>query len=312
MNNIEVGAFVTVLLSSGLISAVPLLFAALGETFAERAGLLNLGVEGMMLIGAFTGFVVALNTESAVAGLAAGLVIGMVLGLVFGLLAITLRVDQIIVGLGITIFASGITGYLFRDLYGRRFPSLPVSLNKVAIPVLSDIPILGSVLFEQQLIVYLAFVLVVVFAVILNRTRFGLEMRAVGESPFAADAAGVNIFFVRYVAIAIAGGMAGLGGAFLSVGDLSFFVPGMTVGMGFIAIAITMLGKWDPYRVFVGAVLFGVLRSLSTGMQIIGVQLRPEFVLMIPYLGIIVALVVLAGRTSLPAALALPYERGHK
>lgn len=312
MNNIQLGAFVTVLLSSGLISAVPLLFAALGETFAERAGLLNLGIEGMMLIGAFTGFVVALNTESAVAGLAAGLLVGLLLGLLFGLLAITLRVDQIIVGLGITIFAGGITGYLFRDLYGRRFPSLPVSLERVAIPVLSDIPILGPALFDQRLIVYLSFVLVVVFAFILNRTRFGLEMRAVGETPFAADASGVNVFLVRYVAIVIAGGMAGLGGAFLSVGDLSFFVPGMTVGMGFIAIAITMLGKWEPYRVFVGAVLFGLLRSLSTGLQIIGVQLRPEFLLMLPYVGIIVALVVLAGRTSLPAALALPYERGHK
>lgn len=312
MNNIQLGAFVTVLLSSGLISAVPLLFAALGETFAERAGLLNLGIEGMMLIGAFTGFVVALNTESAVAGLAAGLLVGMLLGLLFGLLAITLRVDQIIVGLGITIFAGGITGYLFRDFYGQRFPSLPVRLERVAIPVLSDIPILGPALFDQRLIVYLSFVLVVVFAFVLNRTRFGLEMRAVGETPFAADASGVNVFLVRYVAITIAGGMAGLGGAFLSVGDLSFFVPGMTVGMGFIAIAITMLGKWDPYRVFVGAVLFGLLRSLSNGLQIIGVQLRPEFVLMLPYVGIIVALVVLAGRTSLPAALALPYERGHK
>lgn len=312
MNTIELGTFITALLSSGLVSAVPLLFAALGETFAERAGLLNLGIEGMMLIGAFIGFYVAFSTDSAVAGLAAGLVSGVVLGLLFGFLAITLRVDQIIIGLGITIFAGGITGYLFRDLYGRRFPSLSVGLNKIKIPVLSDIPILGPVLFDQQLMVYLAILLVVVFAFVLNRARFGLEIRAVGERPFAADAAGVNVFFVRYVAITIAGGMAGLGGAFLSVGDLSFFVPGMTVGMGFIAIAVTMLGKWDPYRVFVGAVLFGVLRSLSTGLQIVGVQLRPEFLLMIPYVGIIVALVVLAGRTSLPAALAQPYERGQK
>lgn len=312
MNDIQMSVFVTALLSSGLISAVPLLFAALGETLAERAGLLNLGIEGMMLIGAFTGFYVALNMESAVTGLAAGLAIGMVLGFLFGVLAITLRVDQIIVGLGITIFAGGLTGYLFRDIFGRRFPSLPVSMPKVAIPGLSDVPILGPVLFDQQLIVYVAFALVIVFAFILNRTRLGLEIRAVGESPFAADAAGVNVFLVRYLAITIAGAMAGLGGAFLSVGDLNFFVPGMTVGMGFIAIAIAMLGKWSPYRVFVGAVLFGVLRSLSTGLQIVGVQLRPEFLLMLPYLGIIVALVVLAGRTSLPSALALPYERGHK
>ena len=154
--------------------------------------------------------------------------------------------------------------------------------------------------------------MVIVFALILTHTRFGLEVRAVGENPFAADAAGVNVFRTRYLAIIIGGMMAGLGGAFLSVGDLNFFVPGMTVGQGFIAIAIAMLGKWQPYRVFVGAVLFGILRSLANGLQIIGVDVRPEFILMLPYLGIIVALVLLADRTTLPAALGVPYERGQK
>lgn len=160
--------------------------------------------------------------------------------------------------------------------------------------------------------VYLTWILVFVFDFILNRTRFGLEMRAVGENPFAADAAGVNVFRVRYLAIGVAGMMAGFAGAFLSVADLSFFVPGMTVGQGFIAIAITMLGKWRPKRVFVGALLFGILRSLSNGLQIVGVAIRPEFILMLPYLGIIVALVLLAGRTALPASLAIPYQRGHR
>ncbi len=304
--------FVVALLSSGLIATVPLLLAALGETYAERAGLLNLGIEGMMLTGAFGGFYVALNTNSVLAGLAAGLVIGLGLGLLFGFLAISLCVDQIILGLAITIFAEGLTGFLFRDFYGLRFPTLEVGLSKVSIPLLSDIPILGPAVFNQQITVYLAWALVVVFSFVLYRTRIGLEVRAVGESPVAADTAGVNVFGIRYLAIAVGGAMAGLGGAFLSVGDLSFFVPGMTMGLGFIAIAITMVGRWDPYRVFVGALLFGILHSLSNGIQIIGVQVRPEFVLMLPYLGIIAAMVLLAGRTVLPGALAVPYERGHR
>lgn len=304
--------FLTALLSAGLIAAVPLLLAALGETFAERAGLLNLGLEGMLLGSAFAGFYVAFNTQSMVAGLVAGTATGLLLGLLFGFLAISLRVDQVIVGLGITLVAEGATGYLFRDFYGQRFPTLGFSAAKVAIPWLSDLPIVGPALFNQQPLVYLAWLLVIGCAFLLNRTRFGLEVRAAGESPLAADAAGVNVARIRYLAIMLGGGLAGLGGAFLSVGDLNFFVPGMTVGQGFIAIAIAMLGKWRPYRVFLGAVLFGTLRSLSTGLQIIGVDLRPEFVLMLPYVGIIVALIVLAGRTQLPAALGLPYERGQR
>jgi simple sugar transport system permease protein len=304
--------FGAALLSAGLIAAVPLLLAALGETVAERAGLLNLGLEGMLLSGAFTGFYVALNSHSMLAGLGAGVAIGLLLGLLFGLLTITLRVDQVVSGLGITLLAEGTTGFLFRDFYGQGFPTLSLTTARLALPFLSDLPILGPALFNQQWVVYLTWLLVIGFAFGLARTRFGLEIRAVGESPLAADAAGINVFKIRYLAIMIGGAMAGLGGAFLSVADLNFFVPGMTVGQGFIAIAIAMLGNWRPYRVFIGAVLFGLLRSLANGLQIIGVDLRPEFILMLPYLGIIVALVLLAGRTTLPAALGVPYERGQK
>jgi simple sugar transport system permease protein len=312
MNGIQIETFATVLLGAGLVASIPMLLAALGETFAEQAGLLNLGIEGMMLMGAFFGFFVALNTESITIGLAAGLAVGAILGLFFGLLTISMGVDQVVVGLGITILGSGLTGFLFRDLYGRQFPTLKTSLVKIAIPVLSDIPVIGPALFNQQSVVYLALLLVPVFAYVLRRTRLGLEMRAVGENPFAADAAGVNVYRVRYIGIAIGGAMAGLGGAFLSVGDLNFFVPGMTLGQGFIAIALAMLGRWEPVRVLVGALLFGMLRSLANGLQIIGVQVQPEFVLVLPYLGIIAAMVLLAGRTTLPAALGQPYERGSR
>ncbi|HSR34967.1 MAG TPA: ABC transporter permease [Anaerolineae bacterium] len=312
MNGIQLETFIAVLLGAGVVASIPMLLAALGETFAEQAGLLNLGIEGMMLMGAFGGFYVALNSNSITAGLVSGLAIGAVLGLFFGFLTISLRVDQVLVGLGITILGAGLTGFLFRDLYGRQFPTLKTSLTKIAIPLLSDIPLIGPSLFNQQSVVYVALLLVPLFSFVLNRTRLGLQMRAVGENPFAADAAGVNVYWVRYVAIIIGGAMAGLGGAFLSVGDLNFFVPQMTLGQGFIAIALAMLGRWQPPRVLVGALLFGLLRSLANGLQIIGVQVQPEFILVLPYLGIIAAMILLAGRTSLPAALGVPYERGSR
>ncbi len=312
MDTVQLQNFVTVLLGSGLIAAVPLLLAALGESLTERAGLLNLGVEGMMLAGAFTGFVVALHTGSIAAGLAAGAGSGLLLGLLFGWLTITLRVDQVIAGLGLTVFAGGLTGFLFRDWYGQRFPALPFASQKAAIPLLSQVPVLGPAVFNQPPLVYGTWLLVILFAFIMARTRFGLEVRAVGENPFAADAAGVNVFRVRYLAVTVGGLMAAAGGAFLSVGDLSFFVPGMTVGQGFIAIAIAMVGQWRPYRVFIGALLFGLLRSLANGLQIAGLNVQPEFILMLPYLGIMAALVLLAGRAGLPAALGIPYERNQK
>jgi simple sugar transport system permease protein len=308
----QVPEFITALLNVGLVAATPLLLAALGETLSERAGLLNLGLEGVMLLAAFGGFFVALNAQSTPAGLVAGVVIGLALGLLFGFLVITWQVDQAIVGLGLTVLGGGITGYLFRDLYGANFPTLAAVSPRLAIPILSHLPVIGPALFNQQPVVYLAWLLVGVFAVILNRTRLGLEIRAVGENPLAADAAGVNVFAVRYLAAAIGGAMAGLGGAFLSVSDLNLFVPGMTVGQGFMAIALAMLGRWQPIRVFIGAVLFGLLRSLAIGLQIVGVAVQPEFILMLPYLGIIVALFIMARHTSLPAALGLPYRRGVK
>ena len=312
MNDLDLLRFVETLLRTGLLAAVPLTLAALGETFAERSGLLNLGVEGMMLSGAFFGFCVAYNSGNPWVGVVTGSLVGLLLGLLFGLLAITLRVDQVLIGLAITLFGGGLTGFLFRDFYGRNFPRLDASTPNLSVPLLKEVPVVGPALFDQDVVVYLTWALVVLAAFVLKRTRFGLDVRATGENPFAADAAGVPIFRVRYLAIALGGTAAGLAGAFLSVSEVGFFSEGMTVGQGFIALAITMLGKWNPYRIAIGAVLFGALRSLSSGLQILGVDVRSEFVNMLPYIGIMLALVVLAGRTSLPAALAVPYERGHR
>lgn len=312
MNGIDLAAFASAMLAAGLLAAVPLVLAALGEAVAERAGLLNLGIEGMMLAGAFFGFLAAWSTGNVVAGMAAGVAAGVALGLLFGVLAVGLQVDQVLVGLAITIFSAGLTAFLYRDIFGRQNPSAAVEPLVVSIPLLRDIPVLGPALFDRQLLFYLAYATVPVFAFLLARTRFGLEVRAVGETPFAADAAGVNVARVRYLAILIGGAMAGLAGAFLAVADLKLFQVGMTVGTGFIALAITMVGGWNPWRILAAAVLFGMLRSLGNGLQILGIDIRTEFVTMLPYLGIMVALVLLAGRTALPSALGVPYARGRR
>jgi ABC-type uncharacterized transport system permease subunit len=312
LGGVPMVAFVTAMLAAGLVAAVPLVLAALGEAVGEKAGLLNLGIEGMMLSGAFFGFYAAYLTEGSVWGILAGMAAGAILGLLFAVLTVSLRVDQVLVGLAITIFGGGLTAFLYRDVFGGQNPSLPVDLPRVGIPVLDRIPILGSAVFDQQLLFYLAYALVPIFAFLLTRTRFGLEVRAVGEYPFAADAAGVDVTRTRYLAAMIAGTMAGLAGAYLSVADLKIFQVGMTVGTGFIALALTMVGGWNPYRILVASVLFGLLRSLGNGLQILGVDVRTEFVTMLPYIGVMVALALLAGRTSLPAALGIPYARGQR
>ncbi len=311
-SGIDLGVFASAMLAAGLLAAVPLILAALGEAVAEKSGLLNLGIEGMMLSGAFFGFLAAYSTGSVIAGLAAGVGAGAILGLLFGFLAVGLQVDQVLVGISITIFGAGLTAFLYRDVFGSQNPSAAVQPLVVPIPLLRDIPVIGPALFDRQLIFYLAYALVPVFAFLLARTRFGLEVRATGETPFAADAAGVNVSRVRYTAIVVGGAMAGLAGAFLSVADLKLFQVGMTVGMGFIALAITMVGGWNPWRILAAAVLFGMLRSLGNGLQILGIDVRTEFVTMLPYVGIMVALVLLAGRTALPAALGVPYARGRR
>jgi general nucleoside transport system permease protein len=311
-SGIPLVAFVTAMLAAGLVAAVPLVLAALGEAVGEKSGLLNLGIEGTMLCGAFFGFYAAFQTGGSLWGVLAGMAAGAVLGLLFAFLTVSLRVDQVLVGLAITIFGGGLTAFLYRDLFGGQNPSLSTDLPRIGIPLLERIPVLGSAMFDQQALFYLAYVLVPVFAFLLARTRFGLEVRAVGENPFAADAAGVDVTRTRYLAALIAGTMAGLAGAFLSVADLKIFQVGMTVGMGFIALALTMVGGWNPYRILVAAVLFGLLRSLGNGLQILGINIRTEFVTMLPYIGIMVALALLAGRTSLPMSLGIPYVRGHR
>jgi len=304
--------FIAVLLGSGLRASIPLMLAALGESYNEKAGLLNLGIEGVLLGGAFSGFVVTLSTGNVFLGFVAGVAFGIVSGLLFAYLSVTLKLDQIITGIGFTIFMTGITSFLFRFFYGRSFPTLGVSERTLKIPFLSQIPVIGPMLFDQHVVLYMALLLVPLFHWVLFHSTFGLNIKAVGEAPVAADAAGISVSKTRYFVAIIAGAMAGLGGAFLAIGDLSFFVPGMTRGVGYIAIAMAMLGKWSPYRVFIGAWIFGLIQSLSVAFQIIQIPVRSEFILMMPYIGVIIALVFLARNAKLPATLMIPYKRGER
>ena len=305
-------ALIVAVIASTLRGTAPILLAALGETYVERAGLLNLGIEGMMVAGAFSSFLVGLKMDNLMLGfLTAGLV-GIFFGLVFGLMTITLKVNQIVVGLGLTIFLHSGCSFLHRVIFGNQFPMLFGAGGTNEIPFLSKIPLIGQPVFNQHWLLYVAFLMIPVLYFIMYKTSLGLRVRSVGETPWAADASGVNVFRMRYFTTALGGLLAGLGGAFLSLGDLSFFVPDMVQGRGYIAIVVVMLGKWNPVKVGLGAILFGFALSLTSALQIVGVKISPDFILMTPYLVVIAALVIFARSTNLPAALCIPYERGQK
>jgi len=303
-------ALIVTVLASTLRGCMPMLLAALGETFSESSGILNLSVEGMMVAGAFFSFFIGLETGVVPLGFAAAVLVGAVMGLIVGFFVISLRVNQIVVGIGMTIFAQSGCSLLHRVIFGNQFPILWGAGDTLEIPILSAIPYVGQPLFNQHWLAYVGMVLVPLFAFLLYRTRLGLHIRAVGEAPRAADASGVPVARTRYVAIMIAGVMASLGGAFLAVGDLAFFMPDMIQGRGYIAIVIVMLGRWHPIRVLGYALLFGFAMSLTSALQVAGIRVSPDFILILPYLVVIAALVIAARSASLPAALCVPYERG--
>jgi simple sugar transport system permease protein len=312
INGVPLSSLIEAVLAAMVLAATPLIFASLGDAVGQRAGMLNLGIEGTMLSGAFAGFALAERFDAAWAGVLAGIATGLALGLLFGWLTITLRADQVLTGLAITIAAGGGTAFLYRDIYAGANPSIHTRPLTIRIPWLRDLPIVGDALFSQPVLVYLAFLLVPLAAWFLRRTAPGLAIRAAGDNPFAVDSAGVSVAGIRYLAIAIAGSMAGLAGAFLAAVDLRVFQDGMTVGQGFIALALAMLGRWSPWRILIGALLFGFLKSIGIGLQLAGVGIRSEFLGMLPYLGIVLALMLVARSIALPASLGTPYERGKR
>jgi general nucleoside transport system permease protein len=303
--------FLTDSLSTGVVLGAPLAFAALGELIAERSGVVNLGVEGMMLVGAVVAFVIGVRTDSITLAFAAGALAGGAVALVHAFMCITLRVNQIVMGLTLTILGTGLSSYIGAD-YGNR--PLEAGLSDWNIPLLSDIPALGEILFQHDPLVYLAVAAVIGSAFVINRTRAGLWLRATGESPGAADAAGVPVFAVRYIAVWLGGVFAGVAGAYLSVVYVRSWSDQLTAGRGWIAIALVIFASWRPLLILPGALLFGFIDALNFQLQAEGVSISSQYLSMMPYVFTLVVLTVVWTRQrsrnwGMPQALGNPYER---
>jgi general nucleoside transport system permease protein len=303
--------FLTALISGGLVAAMPFLFASLGELVSEQAGVLNVGLEGYMLFGAFLAFVIAYNTGSETLGLLAGIVAGGAASLLMILLCVRMGLDQIVIGIAIILLAEGATSLIFDASYAESRPSLGTP-SELGIPLLKEIPIVGESVFSQHVTVYIGIALAFVVGWILRRTSAGLSIRAAGERPEAVDAAGVSVAATRSWATLCAGALGGLGGGYLAIVSAGTFTPFITQGAGFIAIVIAMLSRGKGPWTIVGAVLFGMSLSIATALQLIGVDIQTDYVQMLPFITVIVVLVLFARRSYLPSALALPYVRGEK
>ncbi len=311
MGDLLTETFLATFIVSGIVAGVPLLFASLGELLAEQSGVLNVGLEGMMLVGAFVGFVVTNETDSLWLGLIAGGIAGALVSLIMVLFCVRLGMDQIVVGIGIVLAAEGATSLLHTTWFSRSFPRLP-AVDDFAIPLLSEIPVLGPSVFSQPLPVYVALGLVVITSWMLRNTTVGLNLRAAGERPDSLDAAGVSVVRVRTMAELTAGTLAGVGGAYLSIVAAGTFVPFVTGGAGFIAIVIAMLARGRPFWAVLGALLFGMSLSLATALQLVGIDIPTSYVFMLPFVSVMVVLVIFARQSRLPSALGLPYHRGSR
>lgn len=296
------------LFAATLRMATPLVFAALGGIFSERVGVVNIALEGMMLTGAFTGVLASFYTSNAWLGVFAAIMVGGLLGLVQAVLTVKFAGNQVVAGTGINILSAGITAYLSQVIWGSRGASQSVNgLGTISIPLLKDIPIIGGILGSATPLVYIMLILVVFAHIVLFKTPIGLRLRAVGEHPAAADTAGINVHQTKYLFLMISGMLASLGGAFLSLGQLNFFVSSMTGGRGFIALAAMILGGWMPFGALGAGLLFGFTDALQMRLQGAGL-LAPQIIQAIPY---IVTVVVLAGfvRKRTPPSDYKPYEK---
>lgn len=291
----------TLLIASLMVAATPIILAAIGELIVEKSGVLNLGVEGMMITGAICGFAIAVETGSPALGFIAAAAGGAVLSLLFGILTQYFLSNQVATGLGLTLFGLGLSALMGQGYIGVR----PPATEKLDIPLLSDIPFLGPVLFNQDIIVYFALALVLATWAVLKFTRAGLILRAVGENHDAAHALGYKVVRVRLLAIMFGGACAGLGGAYLSLVRVPQWTEGMTAGAGWIALAIVVFGAWRPFRVLLGAYLFGGVTVLQLNLQAAGANIPVEYLSMSPYLITIAVLVIMSsGRAK--AALSAP------
>jgi simple sugar transport system permease protein len=295
------------ILASGIRLATPYLYAAIGETFGQRSGVLNLGVEGQMLLGAFAAFYLTLTTGNLLLGVLAAMVAGGLMGLAMAFVTVNLKAEQGISGIGFYLFGLGLSDLLFQRLLGTV--ETVRGFSRIHIPFLSDIPLLGEIFFNHNLLVYLAFALVPIAWFVLNKTTLGLKIRAVGEHPEAADSVGVSVARVRYFTIILGGVLSGVAGASLSIALLNVFQQNMTSGLGFIAVALVYFGGWRPWGVLGGALLFSMVNSLQLWIQVLGIPVPSDIAVMMPYVLTILALILAVSRVRAPSALTKPFGR---
>lgn len=295
-------------LSSGIRLATPYLYAALGETFGQRSGVLNLGVDGQMLLGAFAAFYLVFQTNNLWLGVLAAVIVGALLGLAMAFVSVNLGADQGISGIGFYLFGLGMSDLLFQKLLGSV--ETVSGFRPIQIPFLSDIPVLGEIFFKQNIMVYIAYLLVPISIIIINKTTLGLKIRAAGENPQAADSLGVSIARVRYFTVILGGIFSGVAGASLSIALLNVFQQNLTNGLGFIAVALVYFGGWRPAGVLVGSLIFSMVNALQLWVQIKNIPIPSDIAIMMPYVLTILALVIAVQRVRQPSALTKRFERG--
>lgn len=309
MSGLLTETFLSALLFGAITAAIPLLLAGLGEQLSEKAGVLNVGIEGMMISGAYGGFLGAYYSNSFWLGFLTGGLAGMAVALIMVLLCVRLGLNQIVIGIGLTIGFEGLTALLHHFQFSRTYPRLPAA-EPTAIPVLSDIPVLGPALFKQHLIVYLSIAAMLTMAFIYRRTQLGLNLQAAGDKPAALDVAGVDVMRTRTLAVLATGAFAGIGGAYLANIGAGIFVPFITNGAGFLGIVLAMLARGRPFWVLIGALLFGLCLALTTAMQVAGINIPTDVIQTLPYIAVMTMLILFGRKAGLPAALGLPYQRG--
>ena len=308
MNEIFTSTVIVGILTSAVRLATPYLYASIGEAFAQTSGVVNLGVDGIMLVGGFAGFYITLITGNVWLGLLAAMIAGLLMGLLMSVISVTLKAEQGISGIGLYMFGLGLSSLLFKELVGTV--KTIDGFSAVRIPVLGNIPFLGDIFFNQSVLVYAAFLLVPLAWFVLDKTTLGLKIKSVGQNPAAADSLGVSVDRVRYFSVCLGATLAGLAGASLSLSLVNLFQENLTAGLGFIAVALVYFGGWRPLGILGGALLFSTVNSLQLWMQVLGAEIKSDILVMLPYILTIVALAFAANRARQPAALNKPFERG--
>ena len=309
----EAIAIITTYLAASLRMATPLALAGIGEAISEKSGVLNIGLEAIMLIGAFCSFIVTFFTGSLALGLLAGIAGGMLVSLIHAYFSISYKADQTIVGLALNFTVLGLTSFLFLIVFGgaATLPSIP-TFSAITIPLLSQIPIIGPVFFDQNIFVYIAIISIVIVSVVLYKTEWGIRLHAVGEHPQAADTVGINVFATRYLACMLNGAFGGIAGSYFTLARLGFFMENIIAGRGFIALVIVILGRRNPIGIFIAAMIIGFSEALQFNLQIMDFPVPSQVFIMFPYVVAVLVLLFSIGKSTNPSALAIPYERSKR